>query len=92
MTDRCPKCGLPTWKRTGGMGGDLPPDYESYCDRVNGHTCRMRRASYVAGIRAGVELAKRTARPITTPYHIEIDWTETDAELARVEKGGDDGR
>lgn len=57
----CDRCGLPTWKRTGGMGGSIPPDYETYCDVRNGHSCRMRRASFVAGMRACLEIAKEKA-------------------------------
>lgn len=49
MVETCQHCGLPTWKRSGGMGGDIPPDYETYCDKPNGMWCRGRRASYLAG-------------------------------------------
>lgn len=54
MVETCQHCGLPTWKRSGGMGGDIPPDYETYCERPMGMWCRARRAAYIAGRQAAI--------------------------------------
>jgi uncharacterized membrane protein len=85
----CDKCGRPAWKKHGGMGGGIMPDYEDNCLRRDDRLCRVAAHGYRAGWRDCTEAAKRTAF-IMPSHHIrgqyvstKIDWSDFDAELAR---------
>lgn len=84
----CSKCGRPAWKPTGGMGGGLMPDDETNCLHGDGRSCRIARAGYVAGLLAGVELAKREV--VLDQGNgwgaggATIDWSDVDTEAAKM--------
>jgi hypothetical protein len=65
-------------------------DYVNKCNGRDGETCLVAQAAYKRGLAAGVELAKKTARPefIRDPYGtltlaVQINWSETEDALRR---------
>jgi hypothetical protein len=85
VADRCPKCGR---ERIAGLD-----DYrEDRCRMTGSDRCLAFASERLRNIRAGVELAKRTAQADLAfvggrPAAFVVHWDQTDAELARMERG-----
>lgn len=76
----CPDCHRPEWSGDGDM-----PSNDVACINRGGLVCAMIAAGYRRGLLAGVELAKRYAHIGGCVGVVRfIDWTETDAEAAKL--------
>jgi hypothetical protein len=66
MSEECPKCHRPRFVRN--EHGWLPSQ-EDACTLEGTRLCRVSAEAYAKGLAAGVELAKKTARPAPCEKH-----------------------